>query len=188
MARIGYIRVSSEEQNPARQRELMERIGVDKLFEDKLSGKDTDRPGFADMLNYVREGDTVIVESISRLSRSLRDFFATMDVFKDRGVHFESLKENIITNTPQGKLVMTMFVALAEFEREVIRERQAEGIAIAKREGKYKGRKPVEVNDAELRAEFEKFRRGEITAREAMRTLGLKPSTFWRRVREARDE
>jgi DNA invertase Pin-like site-specific DNA recombinase len=184
MAVIGYIRVSSDDQNLARQEELMKRVGVDKVFSEKVSGKNRDRPELQAMLNFIREGDTVFVESISRLSRSTKDFLDMMEEFGEKGINFESAKEGINTNTPYGKLGFTIFAALSEFERETIRERQAEGIAIAKAEGKYKGRARIAFDEEAFARECDRWRRGETTPKCIQTQLGLKPSTFWRRVRE----
>lgn len=102
----------------------------------------------------------------------------------DKGVEFVSLKESIDTTTPQGRFMLTVFGALAELERENILERQREGIEIAKSEGKYKGRKPVDYDEAQMKALCTKWRNGEMTATAAMNELGLKPNTFYRRVKE----
>lgn len=182
--RVGYVRCSTVEQNEARQLKMMEEQEVKKIFTDKASGKNTDREEFKRMMAYVREGDVVIVESISRIARNTRDLLTIVAEFVDKGVEFVSLKENIDTTTPQGRFVLTLFGAMAELERESILERQREGIAIAKAEGKYKGRKPVEIEDSQFRAVCKRWRSGEITAVMAMNELGLKRNTFYRRVKE----
>lgn len=179
--RIGYIRVSTEEQNTARQEVLLRELGVDEVFLDKASGKNTDRPELRRMMQYVRKGDTVIVESISRFARNTRDLLELVEQLTTKEVEFVSKKEAIDTTTPTGKFILTVFAAVAELEREYILQRQREGIAIAKAEGKYHGRAPLPVPD-----NFEDivalWRHGEITAREAMQRTGLKPNTFYRRV------
>lgn len=142
---IAYVRVSTVEQNEARQREALKAFNIDKWFVEKASGKDAKRPILQEMLEYIREDDTVYVEEFSRLGRSTADLLATVQRIEDSGAEFVSLKENFDTKTPAGKLQMTMMAAIAEFERAMILERQREGIAIAKREGKYKGRKAVFV-------------------------------------------
>lgn len=142
---IAYVRVSTLEQNEARQREALQPYNIDKWFIEKASGKDTQRPKLQEMLEYIREDDTVYVEEFSRLGRSTADLLATVKQIEDTGAKFISLKEKFDTHTPAGKLQMTMMAAIAEFERAMILERQREGIAIAKREGKYKGRKAVSV-------------------------------------------
>lgn len=145
--KIGYIRVSTEEQNPARQQVLLRELGVDEIFIDKASGKNTDRPELQRMLNYVRKGDTVIVESISRFARNTRDLLELVEQLTAKEVEFVSKKEAIDTTTPTGKFMLTIFAAVAELEREYILQRQREGIAIAKSQGKYHGRTPLPLPD-----------------------------------------
>ncbi len=182
--KIGYIRVSTQEQNTVHQEVLMEGLGVDEVYIDRMSGKNTQRPELKKMMEYVRHGDTVIVESISRFARNTRDLLELVERLTDKGVEFVSKKEAIDTTTPSGKFMLTIFGAVAELERDYILQRQSEGIAIAKSQGKYKGRKPIE------RPNFNQvtalWRSGGITAQEAMRRLDMKPSTFYRRIQERR--
>lgn len=182
--RVGYVRCSTLEQNEARQLKMMEEQKVERVFVDKASGKNTDRKEFKEMMAFVRVGDTLIVESISRIARNTRDLLTIIANLTEKGVEFVSLKENIDTTTPHGRFMLTVFGALAELERESILERQREGIEIAKVEGKYKGRKPVAIDEAKFRAVCARWRAGEITATAAMREVGLKPNTFYRRVKE----
>lgn len=181
--KIGYIRVSTTDQNTARQEVLMAELGVEKVFIDRISGKNTDRPELKRMMAFVRHGDTVVVESISRFARNTKDLLELVEQLTAKGVEFVSKKEAIDTTTPTGKFMLTIFGAVAELEREYILQRQAEGIAIAKEQGVYKGRKPI------VRPEFENvvslWRQGSITAVEAMKRLNMKPSTFYRKVKEA---
>ena len=125
--KVGYYRCSSDEQNPSRQKKILKESGCEKVFSDMLSGKDRNRPGLDQMLSFVREGDTVYVESISRLARSTKDLLNIVDELKDKGVTFVSQKETIDTDTPQGKFMLTVFAAMADLERSQIRQRQAEG-------------------------------------------------------------
>jgi DNA invertase Pin-like site-specific DNA recombinase len=181
---VGYIRISTVDQNIARQEVLMREMGVEKVFIDRLSGKNTDRPELKKMMAFVRQGDTVVVESISRFARNTRDLLELVEQLTAKGVEFVSKKEAIDTTTPTGKFMLTIFGAVAELEREYILQRQAEGIAIAKEQGVYKGRQPI------VRPDFERivalWRSGKITATEAMKRLDMKPSTFYRRVKEMR--
>lgn len=131
--KIGYSRVSTQEQNEQRQTLALQELNAEKIFIDKASGKNTERNALKEMLSYVREGDTVITESISRIARSTRDLLNIMDILNKKKVGFISLKENINTSTPQGRFMLTVFAALAELERENILQHQAEGIAIAKK-------------------------------------------------------
>ncbi len=181
--KVAYIRVSTKEQNTARQEEIMKSQGVERTYIEKISGKNADRPQLKAMLDYVREGDTVIVESYSRLARSTYDLFNIIEELERKNVSFISLKENVDTSTPQGKLMFTIFAGLAQFERECILQRQAEGIAIAKAEGKYKGRKPVELPD-NWNEIMKLWKAGDITAVVAQRKLNMTPATFYRKVKE----
>ena len=176
--KIGYIRVSTEEQNTARQEVLLQELGVDEVFIDKASGKNADRPELTRMMNYVRRGDTVIVESISRFARNTRDLLDLVERLTEKQVEFVSRKEAIDTTTPTGKFMLTVFAAIAELEREYILQRQREGIAIAKAEGT--GCKPIPLPDNFERV-VARWRAGEITAAEAMQQTGMKPNTFYRR-------
>ena len=182
--KIGYIRVSTQEQNTMRQEVLMESLGVDEVYIDRMSGKDTNRPELQKMMDYVRMGDTVIVESISRFARNTRDLLELVEQLTAKGVEFVSRKEAIDTTTPTGKFMLTVFGAVAELEREYILQRQREGIAIAKEQGKYKGRKPIESPEFEQVAA--KWKSGTITAAEAMRVLHMSKSTFYRKVQGIR--
>lgn len=182
--KIGYVRCSTKDQNPERQEALMQKLGVEKVFIDMLSGKDTNRPQLQAMLDYIREGDTVIVESFSRLARNTRDLLEITDKMREKGVEFISQKESIDTKTPVGKALLTILGAISELEREYILERQAEGIAIKKQKGEYRGRVPIKVDEKKFEQEYKLWRSGQITAKLAMEHLGLKPNTFYRRVTE----
>ena len=180
--KIGYIRVSTVDQNTARQEVLMQQLGVDQVFIDRMSGKSTDRPELKKMMDFVRKGDTVIVESISRFARNTRDLLELIEQLTSKQVEFVSRKEAIDTTTPTGKFMLTVFGAVAELEREYILQRQREGIAVAKASGVYKGRKPIQRLDFEV--VVSDWRQGKLTARAAMQRLDMKPSTFYRKVRE----
>lgn len=183
MSRIGYIRVSTEGQNTARQEVSLQ--DCDKVFIEKVSGKDTEhRPQLQAMMAYVRGGDVVVAESYSRFARNTKDLLGMVEELNKKGVAFVSLKENVDTSTPQGKLVMTIFAGLAQFEREQLLQRQKEGIAIAKARGAYKGRARIKTQDEAFENEYRRWRDGQQTARAAMNHLGLKPNTFYRRVKE----
>ena len=157
---------------------------MNRITLNNMSGKNTNRPELQKMMEYVRRGDTVIVESISRFARNTRDLLELVEKLSAKGVEFVSKKEAIDTTTPTGKFMLTVFGAVAELEREYILQRQREGIAIAKINGVYKGRKPIQP------PEFEKvmtrWQRREITAAEAMRQMGMSKSTFYRKARGQR--
>ena len=180
--KIGYIRVSTQEQNTIRQEVLLEQLGVEELYIDKASGKNTDRPQLKKMMEYVRRGDIVIVKSISRFARNTRDLLDLIEQLSAKGVEFVSKKEAIDTTTPTGKFMLTVFGAVAELEREYILQRQREGIEIAKQQGRYKGRKPL--THPGFQEIVARWRRGELTAAEASRRLGMSKATFYRKVKE----
>lgn len=179
---IGYTRVSTPEQNLDRQTELMKQLGVEKVYIDKASGKDTNRPELQKMMKFVRSGDTVVVESLSRFGRNTRDLLTLVEELTEKEVEFVSQKEAINTTTPSGRFVLTVFAAMAELEREYILQRQKEGIKIAKEQGRYTGRKRLELDD--FNEVFEKWEQKKITAVEAINMLGISKSTFYRRVSE----
>lgn len=178
MANVGYVRVSTVEQNEDRQVAALKPHQIEKWFIDKCSGKNTDRPQFKAMLDYIREGDTVYVEDFSRLSRSVADLLRILQDFDARGIRMVSLKECMDTHTPQGKLFLTITAAINEFERENLLERQAEGIACAKAKGVYKGRKRIQ-KPAGWAEVYEAYRTRQMTATEAMKRLALKRNTFY---------
>ena len=179
--KIGYVRVSTEEQNTARQEIMLRELGVDELFVDRASGKNADRPELRRMMEYMRRGDTVIVESISRFARNTRDLLDLVERLTEKQVEFVSRKEAIDTTTPTGKFMLTVFAAVAELEREYILQRQREGIAIAKQQGKYRGRPPKAYPDFERIAA--RWQKGEITAVQAMKQLGMSKTRFYERVK-----
>ncbi|MDD3467081.1 MAG: recombinase family protein [Campylobacterales bacterium] len=149
MATIGYIRVSTSEQNTARQ---LDGIKLDKVFTDKISGKNAERPELQKCLEYIREGDTLICHSLDRLARNLDDLRKIVKTLTQSGIEVQFLKENLTftgEDSPMSNLLLSVIGAFAEFERNLIKERQAEGIAIAKIKGVYKGRQPS-LTDAQI--------------------------------------
>jgi len=182
--KVGYVRVSTEEQNTIRQEVLMQELQVDKIYIDKASGKNKERRELQEMLNFVREGDIVIVESYSRLARSTRDLLDIVENLKIKGVDFISKKESIDTSTPAGRLMLTIFAGLYQFERECLLERQAEGIKEAKKAGKYKGRKPIAIDNFRFKTLYDQWKSGKITAVSMQKQLNLTAPTFYRRVKE----
>jgi DNA invertase Pin-like site-specific DNA recombinase len=143
MAVVCYARVSTTGQSLDTQLDQLHAAGGEKIFQEKISGAKRDRPQLAAMLEYIREGDTVIVTKLDRIARSTKDLLEIVDTLKKKGVAFKVLNIQLDTTTPTGKLMLTMLGGIAEFEREMMLERQAEGIAKAKTEGRYKGRKPT---------------------------------------------
>lgn len=186
--KVGYVRASTEDQNTIRQEKIMAELGVEKVYIEKVSGKSREgRPELEAMMNFVREGDVVVVESISRFARSTKDLLNLVEELKEKGVEFVSQKESIDTQTPQGKFMLTVFGAMAELEREQILQRQKEGIAAAKEAGKYKGRKPIEVDEDLLKSVHTKWYKNEITTAHAIKKLGVSRNTFYRRMWEYED-
>lgn len=183
MAKIGYVRVSTMEQNLDRQISLMDTLKVDRLFQDKASGKSLERPGLDAMLEYVRPGDEIHVESFSRLSRSTNELLTTVNQLTDQGVHLISHKEKFDTTTASGRLMLTVFAAIAQFEREITLERQKEGIAAAKERGVYKGRSRT-PDSPELILAMKGWAAGELKATDAIRISGLGKTSFYQRCKE----
>lgn len=143
MANVGYARVSTVDQNPALQLDALTAAGCAKIFEDRASGARTDRPGLRSALDYVREGDVLIVWKLDRLGRSLPHLIETVAALAARGIGFRSVTEAIDTTTPGGRLVFHLFGALGQFERDLIQERTRAGLAAAAARGRKGGRKPV---------------------------------------------
>jgi DNA invertase Pin-like site-specific DNA recombinase len=166
----------------------MKELGAEKVYIDVASGKNTDRPQLKAMMEFVREGDTLIVESISRFARNTRDLLALVDQLTEKKVVFVSKKEAIDTNTPTGRFMLTVFGAVAELERDYNLQRQREGIAEAKKAGKYRGRKPIEVDLKKFKDAYSRWKAGEITATKARKQLGLSSNTFYRRVKRFEEE
>ena len=183
---VAYVRVSTFDQNEARQREALKDYGIDKWFIEKASGKDVNRPKLQELLEYVREDDTVYVEEFSRLGRSTADLLSTVKEIESAGAKFKSLKENFDTSTPAGRLQMTMMAAIAEFERDMILERQREGIAIAKAAGKYKGRKEITIPN--IGEYYEKYMTRQGTKVSIADELGISRTTLDKLFNKYKDE
>lgn len=180
--KVGYVRVSTVEQNEDRQLKQMQDINVDKLYMEKVSGKNTDREQLKLMLDFVREGDEVYVCDFSRLSRSTKDLLSIIETLNEKNVRLISLKESFDTDTATGKLMITMIGAINEFERENLLERQREGIEIAKRQGKYKGRKKKDLDS--FNDVYAEWQQGNITATSACKLLNISRATFYNRIKE----
>ena len=181
---LSYVRVSTVEQNEQRQvKAIEERASIDKWFIEKVSGKDTKRPQLQAMLDYMREGDTIIINDFSRLARSTKDLLELVELMQEKNVTLISLKENIDTSTPQGKLMLTMLGAINEFERMNMLERQREGIAIAKANGKYKGRKAIEI-DEKFKELYEKYMARKINKTQFADELGVSRTTLYKLIEE----
>lgn len=180
---VGYVRVSSEGQSTARQ---LDGMSLDRIFEEKVSGKDTNRPELQAMLAYVREGDTVYCHSMDRLARNLSDLLALVNGLTGRNVKVAFVKENLTfsgQDDPMSKLMLSMMGAFGEFERSIIKQRQKEGITLAKNRGAYKGRKPsLNQSQAEqLRARAMAGEKKAVLARE----FGISRETLYAYLRDA---
>ena len=176
--KIAYVRVSTAEQNEARQIEALEKHGIEKWFTEKVSAKDTNRPKLQEVLNFVREGDTIYIHDFSRLARSTKDLLEIVEILNEKKVHLVSNKENIDTGTPTGKLMLTMIGAIAEFERQNLLERQREGIEIAKREHKFKGRKPIHVDEFLFEQLLQEYHKRKINKVQFAEKLGVSRPTL----------
>ena len=187
---VAYVRVSTVEQNEERQIEGLRKYNIEKWYEEKVSGKDANRPKLREMLDFVREKDTVYVHDFSRLARSTKDLLDIVELLSQKKVHLVSNKENIDTSTPNGKLMLTMLAAIYEFERTNLLERQREGIAVKKEQDKhlppekrtYKGRKPVRVQN--FATEYEKYCRREMTKVQLAKKLGVSRPTLDKLISE----
>lgn len=189
MANIGYIRVSTQHQNTGRQHEDFSAKGItiDKLYEEKISGKNTERPQLKAMLQYVREGDTVYAESFSRLARSTRDLLEIVEDLTSKGVQFVSLKENVDTSTPHGKFMLTVFAGLAQLERDTILQRQREGIDLCLSEGRAYGRPTAKISDT-FATHYQQWKAGKIKAVDFMKAENLPKSTFYKLVKRFEED
>ncbi len=185
MSKIAYIRVSTEEQNEARQIDALKKYDIEKYFSEKVSAKNTNRPQLQAMLEYIREGDIVYVMDFSRLARSTVDLLNLINVFQEKNVTLISLKENIDTSTPTGRLMLQMIAAINEFERANLLERQAEGIAAAKKRGAYKGRKKISLQSfPEFDSLYHAWQMHSITKSEIAKKLNVSRPTVDRLIEE----
>lgn len=196
---FGYVRVSSKDQNEARQIEKMRELGIDErhIFIDKESGKDFDREQYKALVTMLRDGDTLFIPSIDRLGRNYNEILNQWSIItKEKHADIvvldmpllDTRNERDLTGTIVSDIVLALLSYIAQKERENIRTRQAEGIAIAKANGAYKGRKPIEVDKAKFELVYGEVSRGERTNRYAMQKLGLKPNTYYKFVNELKTQ
>ena len=183
---IAYIRVSTVEQNEQRQIEAMKPFNIEKWFIEKISAKDTNRPKLQELLEFAREGDTIHVHDFSRLARSTKDLLDIVEQLTQKNIYLVSNKENIDTSTPTGKLMLTMIGAINEFERYNLLERQREGIAIAKRNGKYTGGKRKNVPNFENG--YQRYLRREISKVALAKELRISRQTLDKLIKEYTEE
>lgn len=181
---IAYVRVSTVEQNEQRQIEGLQKYNIEKWFTEKISAKDTNRPKLKEMLDFARNGDTVYIHDFSRIARSTKDLLEIIEHLNNKGVSLVSNKESIDTSTPTGKLLVTMIGAINEFERQNLLERQREGIEIAKREGKFKGRKEINVNNEVFTEQYNRYKKREINKVELAKILGVSRPTLDKLIKQ----
>lgn len=184
MANVAYIRVSTVEQNEDRQLENLKQYQIDRIFSEKVSAKDTKRPQLQEMLRYVREGDTVYINDFSRLARSTMDLLSIVEQLQSINVQLVSLKENIDTSTPTGKLMLQMIAAINEFERANLLERQREGIKCAKEREAYKGRKKIEVSEHDFSELYQLWTLHKMSKSEMAKKLNVSRTVIDRLIKE----
>lgn len=189
MSTYFYIRVSSKDQNTIRQevKAKEHNIPIANVYIEKVSGKSvTDRPVLNNLMGTLNRGDKLIVDSISRFARNTKDLLNLVEQLNDKGAVFVSLKEAIDTTTPTGIFMLTVFGAVAQLERDYIKERQAEGIAIARQEGKFKGRKAIEY-PKQWEKYYKMMKAGQMKAVDVMKVLGLKKTTFYKLLKKCEE-
>ncbi len=177
---FGYARVSTEQQNLDRQLDALKKYGVDMIYNEKMTGTKRDRPELTKLLDRMTEGDTVVIESLSRLGRSTKDLIELTELFQSKGVHLVSLKESIDTSTSTGKLLFTLMSAIAQFERDVIADRTREGLNAARARGRKGGRPKIDT-DAVKKA-IKLYNTGEYSLKEIEDLTGIKKSTLYRNL------
>ena len=177
---FGYARVSTEQQNLDRQLDALRKYGCDTIYNEKMTGTKRDRPELAKILDRMTEGDTVVIESLSRLGRSTKDLIELTELFQSKGVHLVSLKESIDTSTSTGKLLFTLMSAIAQFERDVIADRTREGLKSARARGRTGGRPRTDA-DA-VRKAIKLYNTRQYSIREIEELTGVKKSTLYRNL------
>lgn len=179
---FGYARVSTEQQNLDRQIDALQKYGVDLIFNEKMTGTKRNRPELSKLLDRMTEGDTVVIESLSRLGRSTKDLIELTELFQSKGVHLVSLKESIDTNTSTGKLLFTLMSAIAQFERDVIADRTREGLRAARVRGRVGGRPRISADAVKKAVKL--YRTGQYSIREIEELTGVKKSTLYRNLQK----
>lgn len=180
---VGYVRVSTIQQSEEIQLQALSRYDIEETFVDKQSGKDMNRNALQQMLQFIRKGDVVYVYDFSRLARSVKDLLNIVEYMEKKNVQLISIRDNIDTKTAQGRFMMIVLGAVYQFERENMLERQREGIEIARREGKYRGRKPIEVNQR-FNEEYKKYMERKINKSQMARNLEISRPTLDKLLKE----
>ncbi len=187
--RVGYIRVSTTEQNEERQILALKKFEIERWFSEKKSGKNaSDREQLQEMLRFVRDGDVVYVSELSRLARSTVDLYSIAAEFEKKNVQLVSVKENIDTTSATGRLLFGLLAVLAQFERELIHERQAEGIAAARAQGKSLGRPKVSYSEEKFDELYSLYQKRLVTAVSMSKQLGISPATLYRLLAQRKKE
>jgi DNA invertase Pin-like site-specific DNA recombinase len=176
---IGYARVSTQDQNLDLQNDALKAAGCEKIYTDKMSGAKTDRPGLEEILGFIRKGDTLVVWKLDRLGRSLKHLIQVLNTLDERGVYFKSVQESLDTSTPGGKLIFHVFGALAEFERDIIRERTMAGLAAARARGR-KGGRPRKLSKQQVEMAKNLMNDRTIPIDEICKTMGVSKATLYR--------
>lgn len=184
---IGYARVSTQDQNPQLQKDALSKAGCERIFEEKASGAQRDRPALKDALSYLRKGDTLVIWKLDRLARSLKQLLETVELLEQESIGLKSLTENIDTTSAGGKLVFHLFGALAEFERSLIRERTLAGLEAARKQGRVGGR-PRSLSDEDILKAKAMLRDPDISAKEVATTMGVSVSTLYKYIPKAKNE
>jgi DNA invertase Pin-like site-specific DNA recombinase len=182
---VGYARVSTQDQDTELQRVALEAAGCGRIFRETASGAQRDRPELKAAIDFMREGDTLVVWKLDRLARSLKQLIETVEGLEARGIGFKILTENIDTTTPGGKLTFHLFASLAEFERALIRERTIAGLAVARANGRVGGR-PKRLDEAGIATAVAMLGSTDLTVAEVARRLGVGPATLYRHLPQAR--
>lgn len=182
---VGYARVSTQDQRPELQLDALGAVGCEKVFEEKASGAQRERPQLIAALDYLRLGDTLVVWKLDRLARSLKQLIETVELLESKGIGFRSLTESIDTTTPGGRLIFHIFAALAEFERNIIRERTTAGLNAARARGRVGGR-PKSLSEADISAARALLSDPAITIRQIAKRLGVSVSTLYKHIPGAR--
>lgn len=179
--KIGYARVSTEEQNLDRQLDILKQAGCDRIFEEKVSGIKRDRPELNKMLDQIRTGDLIIISDLTRLSRSVKDLFSLVEQIEEKGANIKSIKESWVdTTTAQGKLMFTIFAGISQFERDLISQRTIEGLNAARARGK-KGGRP-KTNEKEIKLAFKMYNSKNYSISEITKATGVSKTTLYRYI------
>jgi DNA invertase Pin-like site-specific DNA recombinase len=180
--RVGYVRTSKKDQNPDLQRRELEAFGCERIFEEQISSRKADRPQLRAALEYCREGDELVVWKLDRFGRSLKELIELVNGLRERDIEFVSLRESLDTTTPGGKLVFHVFASVAEFERDLIRERTMAGLEAARARGRKGGRKPV-MDEKKLALASAMLKNREIPVKEVCEAVGVSRSTLYRHLK-----